>query len=57
MDIMLDHNYSAKPNDNLQLDDSVAKYNINKTMICQEVRNLKHWYNQNNIFMYKYLLS
>lgn len=53
MDIMLDHNYSAKPNDNLQLDDSVAKYNINKTMIYQEVRNLKHWYNQNNIFVYK----
>jgi len=40
VDIMLD--YSAKPNDNLQLDDSVAKYNINTTMIYQGVRNLKH---------------
>lgn len=42
---MLDHNYSAKPNDNLQLNECVEKYNVmafNKTMICQEVRNLKH---------------
>lgn len=41
MDI-IDHNYSAMPNDNLQLDDCVTKHNVNKTMICQEVRNLKH---------------
>lgn len=39
---MLDHNYSAMPNVNLQLDDCVTKYIVNKIMICQEVRNLKH---------------